>query len=264
MSEEILRLLVGFLALGFVFGVLERVFSSVRGQALLRRGYWTDVGYWFLTPPVTTFATDMVVSGTLAALLLLDAESVSGAAPEGFVLMAEQPIWLQVAVGLVLGDLVNYWQHRLFHCGLLWRFHAVHHSSREVDWLSAVRLHPVNNVVARTLQALFLTLIGFDPDVVAVCIPLLFLYALMLHANVNWNFGVLKYFLVSPVYHRWHHTKEGEGLGKNLASMFVFWDVIFGTHFLPENRQPAQFGTDEPIRDGFVAQMVYPFQRRHA
>ncbi len=263
MYDVILRLLLAFLVLGLCFGILQKIFPSVRRQKFLRRTYTTDVAYWFLTPPVVIFLSDAVVSGALAGIFLLLGDAISETGVQQFTLMAQQPIWAQIVLGLLLGDLINYWQHRMFHGRLLWPFHAVHHSSIEVDWLSAVRLHPINNLVARSLQALFLALMGFDPDVVAICIPLAFLYALLLHANLSWSFGPLRYIFISPVYHRWHHTRESEGLNKNFGSIFVLWDILFGTMYLPFGRQPSAFGTDSPVPPGFLGQMIYLFDPRN-
>jgi len=47
---------------------------------------------------------------------------------------------------IVVGDLVNYWNHRLRHGRLLWPYHAVHHGPRALDWLSSVRMHPVDDL----------------------------------------------------------------------------------------------------------------------
>ena len=93
---------------------------------------------------------------------------------------------------------------------MLWGFHAIHHSSKTVDWLSSVRLHPVNDVVSRVLQVLPLYWIGFNAGVLAGFVPFLTLYALLLHANVNWTYGRLRFVIASPTFHRWHHTSEEE------------------------------------------------------
>jgi sterol desaturase/sphingolipid hydroxylase (fatty acid hydroxylase superfamily) len=74
-----------------------------------------------------------------------------------------QPLGLQIFEVLLLGDLVGYWVHRLFHGRRRWRFHAVHHGSKDLDWLSAVRLHPVNDVVARVAQVIPVIVLGFPP-----------------------------------------------------------------------------------------------------
>jgi sterol desaturase/sphingolipid hydroxylase (fatty acid hydroxylase superfamily) len=157
-----------------------------------------------------------------------------------------------VAEVLLLGDLVGYWVHRLFHGRRLWRFHAVHHGSKDLDWLSAVRLHPVNDVVSRVAQVIPVLLLGFPPMILAAYVPFLTFWAIFLHANVPWSFGPLRYVIASPAFHRWHHTSEEEGRDKN-----------FGTFYLPAGRQPRRFGlADEEVPEGLVAQLVYPFSRR--
>jgi sterol desaturase/sphingolipid hydroxylase (fatty acid hydroxylase superfamily) len=193
----------------------------------------------------------------------LDAASLRAFAASGRAgLLQRQPAWLQVAEVLLLGDLLGYWSHRLFHGRALWRFHAIHHSSTSVDWLSSVRLHPINDVVGRVLQAVPLFLLGFRPTILAGYVPFLSFYAVLLHANLRWTFGPLRYLLASPTFHRWHHTTEAEGLDKNFAGLFPFLDVLFGTFYMPRERQPAAYGllrNDVPA--GLLGQLAYPFRR---
>jgi sterol desaturase/sphingolipid hydroxylase (fatty acid hydroxylase superfamily) len=77
-------------------------------------------------------------------------------------------------------------------------FHAIHHSSRTVDWLSSVRLHPVNDAIARIAQVLPLYWMGFNGLALASFVPFLTFYALLLHANVNRDYGRLRYFHREP------------------------------------------------------------------
>ena len=170
------------------------------------------------------------------------------------------PMWLQIVLVLLAADLLAYWSHRLFHRSWLWPFHAVHHSSESVDWLSSVRLHPVNDVVMRVIQVLPLYWLGFNGNILAAYVPFLTIYAFVLHANVNWTYGPLRYAIASPAFHRWHHTTEAEGLDTNFAGLFPFIDVLFGTFYMPLGRVPERFGiTGAPVPSGFLAQLVYPF-----
>ena len=172
---------------------------------------------------------------------------------------------MQIVLGLFLGDFLYYAMHRLFHCKWLWPFHAVHHSSRKVNWLSAVRLHPVNNYLMRLTQAIFALLIGVDPQILAVVVAFLYLYAVLIHADLEWDYGVFRYIFVSPVYHRWHHTQEEVGLDKNYSGLFPFWDILFGSCYLPQTSRPGNFGTKSPVPDTFVHQLIYPFRpKRYA
>jgi sterol desaturase/sphingolipid hydroxylase (fatty acid hydroxylase superfamily) len=78
-------------------------------------------------------------------------------------LVASQPVVLQVLEVILVADLVEYAVHRAFHAApILWRFHAVHHSSRALDWLAGSRLHVVDIVATRGASFLPIFLLGFD------------------------------------------------------------------------------------------------------
>jgi len=86
---------------------------------------------------------------------------------------------------------------------------------------------------------------------------------LFIHANVNWSFGPLRYVIATPLFHRWHHTSESEGLDKNFAGMLPIWDMLFGTFYMPKGKVPTEFGVyGEAIPEDFIGQMLYPFKRQ--
>jgi sterol desaturase/sphingolipid hydroxylase (fatty acid hydroxylase superfamily) len=125
-----------------------------------------------------------------------------------------------------------------------------------------VRLHPVNDVVSRIVQVLPLYWLGFNGLVLAAVVPFLTLYALLLHANVSWTYGPLRYAIASPAFHRWHHTSEEEGLDRNFSGLFPFIDLAFGTFYMPPGRQPQRFGLiGDDVPDGLLSQLAYPFRR---
>src|ERR1051325_1176695 len=147
--------------------------------------------------------------------------------------------------------------------GTLCLFHAVHHSSTDLDWLSSVRVHPVNEALQRAIEATPLLLLGFSTGAFAAYVPFLTLYAIMLHANVSWSFGPLRYVLASPTFHRWHHTSEREGLDRNFAGLLPVYDWLFGTLYLPRGARPSRFGViDLTAPAGLPAQLLWPFRRR--
>jgi sterol desaturase/sphingolipid hydroxylase (fatty acid hydroxylase superfamily) len=149
--------------------------------------------------------------------------------------------------------------HRLFHSGKWWPFHAVHHSSKEVDWLASARVHPVNELLNLLAQASPVLLLGYDPTLTLSTAPFLTLYAILLHANVNWDYGPLRAWIASPVFHRWHHSDIPEARDKNFAGLLPVWDIIFGTYYMPKNTQPKTFGIDAPMPKGFLGQIKEPF-----
>src|SRR5262249_8355033 len=74
-----------------------------------------------------------------------------------------------------------------------------------------------------------------------------------------WTFGPLRYVLASPVFHRWHHTTQEEGLNRNFAPTFPFLDLAFGTFYMPPGKLPERFGNGEPdYPEGFFGQLLRP------
>jgi sterol desaturase/sphingolipid hydroxylase (fatty acid hydroxylase superfamily) len=265
-APTLLSLSIGLIVLSAVFWLVERTRPAVPHQR--RRGVDTrvDVAYWFFTPLVTRAVTRV----SLGVVFLVIAWSQGHTLDELRQLATTRQTWasslplgVQVPLILLLADVLAYATHRLFHARWLWPFHAIHHSSTTVDWLSSVRLHPVNDVIARVVQVLPLYWMGLNAVALAAFVPFLTFYALLLHANVNWSFGPLRFVIASPVFHRWHHTSEEEGLDRNFAGLFPFIDLAFGTFYMPEGRQPRRFGIlGGSVPDGLVKQLVYPFRRR--
>lgn len=267
-----LAALVAVLAvLSVVFGVLEARWPSIRGQRRRRPGLGTDLAWWFWNPLVNqpiAFVGVLVVVVPIALVVTAggDGATLKERLEARETWLSAQPLWLQTVQLLVLFDLIGYWSHRGFHrIETLWRYHAVHHSSVELDWLSAVRVHPVNELGTRVLQAAPIVLLGYDTSLVAAFVPLLTFYAIGLHANLRWDFGWFRYVIGSPVYHRWHHTTELEGLDRNFAGMFPWLDIVFGTLYFPRDRQPLEFGIlGDVVPTGLLRQLWYPWRTRPA
>jgi sterol desaturase/sphingolipid hydroxylase (fatty acid hydroxylase superfamily) len=179
----------------------------------------------------------------------------------GFGPLSLQPMWLEIVEIYVLFDFFEYWSHRLFHRGRWWPFHAVHHSSEDLDWLSSVRVHPVNEFVSKLCQVTPFLLLGFNPLITLSVPTFLTFYAIFIHANVDWDFGPLRYVIATPVFHRWHHSKDREAWNKNFAGLFPFWDILFGTFYMPKGRVPVDFGIPEKFPKDFVGQLTHPFAR---
>lgn len=264
--DQVGKIAVGLLILGTIFWLLETVFPAQRTQPKLRKTLKTDLIYWFFTPLVTKSITRVaVIAALVVPIAIIGKTAFQDMVLHGHGPVARWPAGLQALGAFVLGDFIGYWMHRIFHGRRLWRFHAVHHSSTEVDWLSSVRLHPVNDMLTRIPQAMVLLLFGFPATVLAVYVPAISFYAILLHANVSWTFGPLRYVIASPAFHRWHHTMEQEGRDKNFAGFFPLWDLLFGSFYMPPKRQPSIFGIhNNDVPPGFIGQMIYPFRRRDA
>jgi sterol desaturase/sphingolipid hydroxylase (fatty acid hydroxylase superfamily) len=156
-------------------------------------------------------------------------------------------------------DIVQYWLHRGFHGRTLWPFHAVHHSAEELDWTTTYRIHPVNFAVYSAGALALVKLAGFSPGAFLIIGPFNLVVGALVHANLNWTFGPLRYVIASPVFHRWHHVKDPEVHDRNFAPTFPVLDLMFGTFYMPKGVLPSDYGV-EGAPTSFLTQMVWPFQ----
>src|SRR4051812_40217862 len=203
---------VAWLALiGAVMATLEWLKPANPAQRFLRSGFVTDLIYW-LAP---YFLYGPLAPKHLAAGAGWVSTALTGSAALGFAAISRQPPWLQAAEAFLVADFLSYWGHRWLHGRTLWPFHAIHHSAEELDWLSTIRNHPVNVVVQRLVLTAPLLLVGFPVQAILTIAPISALYNILTHANLDWRFGPLRYVLVSPLMHRWHHTPEGRGCHSN-------------------------------------------------
>jgi len=169
-DKTIVSVFVTLLILGAIFFFIERLLGrhSGRAQPILRKGWGTDVVYWFTTillaKPIVRYLFILPL-GILVVARLTTVDVLRMGEYRGFGPLSRQPVWLQAIEIYVLVDFFAYWTHRLFHRGRMWPFHAVHHSSEDLDWLGSLRVHPVNDFVNKLMQAAPLLLVGFNPTV---------------------------------------------------------------------------------------------------
>jgi sterol desaturase/sphingolipid hydroxylase (fatty acid hydroxylase superfamily) len=145
--------------------------------------------------------------------------------------LAAPPLFVQMGIFLVGEDIILYWTHRLFHGKRMWRYDAIHHSSEELEWISAARFHPIN---------LFLGSVTADvvAQMLVVLGPFQLRIRLFVHANLDRTLGPFKYAVAGPVFHRWHLTAADRGGEKNFVATFPILDVLFGTFYMPAGERP--------------------------
>ena len=256
---DIIRLSLWLAILVGVFVPLERLFAA-HGQPLLRRGLGADLGYYFLN--------GLFVTAILAVPLGLLAWVIHQAVPSGFLAtMAGLPIWVRILVALVLGDIGGYWGHRWSHeIPLLWRFHAIHHSAENIDFLVNTRAHPADMVFGHfcALVPIYIAGLGGPVGAAGSIVPITVVlvgtvWSFFIHANLRFRYGPLEWLVSSPAFHHWHHTLTGP-VNHNYAAMLPWVDRIFGTHYLPRREFPAAYGIATPMPDNLAAQLIYPLQ----
>jgi WD40 repeat protein/sterol desaturase/sphingolipid hydroxylase (fatty acid hydroxylase superfamily) len=254
-GEIWLNTLAWLAGLAAAFFVLTRLMPCNPGMHWWKdlRAALTDLLYWLIVPLFLRLCQTLML---IAGVMLL-----CGGQEPNFLPVKGLPMWQQCVLVLLIQDVLLYGLHRAFHTGWAWPFHAVHHSSKVLDWVSTERFHPLNNLLTFTVANVVVLLLGFAPATLLILAPFNIVYSTMVHANLNWSFGPLRFVFASPVFHRWHHTTEKDAIDKNFASTFPFLDVLFGTFYMPPGKLPEQFGISEPdFPEGFVGQFLHPFR----
>ena len=243
-----------------LFSFLAEVYPNIKRQKLLRKDIGTDLTYWFLAPVVYLQIMQWFTVG-FSYLFFFNIITARQFAFSGLEIFVGLPVVVQFLISLIFMNIAEYWTHRLLHGKKLWKYHVIHHAPKELDWLSGVHLHPVNMLVHSIATGSLISLLGFSPIVYILRFPFDLLYAAMVHANLNWTFGPLRFIMASPVFHRFHHTGISEGGERNFAPMFSFIDLIFGTYYMPKGLLPSHFGVSETVPDDFLGQLLYPFRK---
>ena len=142
----------------------------------------------------------------------------------------------------------------------MWRFHAVHHSPEHMDWVSGFRIHPFDGVVIA--PAFFLLIgAGIEAEVAGLFAIIQIVLGIFFHANVRVRWRLLDRIVANPEFHHWHHSSELDAVGHNYGAAFPWWDLAFGTYFMPEHRsgrRPMRYGVSDPLPIHLLGQLTYP------
>lgn len=174
--------------------------------------------------------------------------------------VADAPIAVAVLLTLLATDLANYGIHRALHrVGFLWRFHQIHHSSEQLDWLATSRVHPIDlgiNIVAVTLPTYALGKIEMAPWL----LTFFFMQPFVIHANARIRLPRVARVLVTPSFHHWHHAADADAHDRNFGMFLSVWDRLFGTA-IDHDELPDRYGIDRPeVADtDFLGHLVHPF-----
>jgi len=172
-----------------------------------------------------------------------------------------QNIFVQILAIMIIADIGYYVMHRLHHeIPFLWKFHAVHHSIEELDWMASYRVHPFDQALTRGISLVPIFILGFSSGALALWGILFSWHSMLKHSNVKVNFGSLRWILVEPVFHHWHHANEVHAFDKNYAGQLPILDILFGTAYLENRLGPSKYGTDTFVPEDFVGQLVSPIK----
>lgn len=244
----------GFLILLFILVPIERLFS-LHPQKIVRPGWGTDaihfvIGHFVGRGAVWAISV-FLIGHFFSGLINSDLQK----------LIASQPVWLQFIETVLIAETGYYTAHRLTHTvPWLWQFHAIHHSGKYIDWLAAVRVHPIDQIFTKVFQILPIYILGFNEKALVIFILFSAFEAFFIHSNIRFKFRGLSWVIVTPAVHHWHHSSNPEAYNKNFAAQLPILDILLGTFYLPANKTPEKYGISDPVPLNYVGQLFYPFR----
>ena len=236
-----------------IFIPLEKAFAQ-KPLKVLRPEWRTDLTYYLVSHLLITFF--LLFTNAVQTYLFGWAHF-----PAVTEFAQGLPVWVQFLACVFIADFFQAVTHLAYHqVPWLWKFHSIHHSSKNLDWLAGSRTHFVEALLTRSAVIVPLYVINFSEAALNAYVVLVGIQAVFVHANVRWDFGFLKYVIVTPQYHHWHHSDDRAYANTNFAVHLPLIDMLLGTFKLPDKMWPDSYGvfSKEPPK-GFLRQLVYPF-----
>ncbi len=256
-ARSFLGTIVMFLILGAIFAPLERLIPFSR-KWLGDKDTPTDIMLFFGGKIWGDYINQPIRIATVAVVVQeLSPVIGQGVWPGGL------PPVLQVFLLLSVNDFFRYWYHRWMHeSEFMWRWHAVHHSSERLYWFNGTRSHPLEGLVSSLLWGIPLAFIQAPVEIVFVTGLLARTIGRFQHTNMDLILGPFDYIFSSPKNHRYHHSKNIKEGNSNYGGDVIFWDILFGTFYLPKGEQPSDdigIGGMPNYPQTFVGLMLAPF-----
>ena len=232
----------------------EKLFPRHKKQPIRRPLTGVDMSYALAAPVLNAVAVAVTIVVGVASLAWLPGLALRP-------LVSLIPPSISPFVGVALFDLAIYWAHRWLHeVPALWRFHAIHHSTEHLDWVSGLRNHPFDGSIVAP-PFFFLIGAGFSATFTGALAVVQIVSGLFLHANVRWRLRPLHRIVITPEFHHWHHANEVDAHNTNYSVFLPLWDILFSTYYMPGNKRPLRYGVDEAVPATLIGQLGYPFAR---
>jgi ornithine lipid hydroxylase len=112
------------------------------------------------------------------------------------------------------------------------------------------------------LDSLPFLLMGVDARVLSLYYLAYATNGFFQHCNIRLRYGLLNYIVGSAETHRWHHSRVPRESNANYGNTVIVWDLLFGTWYLPRERETAELGLqDREYPKSFLGLLRAPFTR---
>lgn len=260
----------GFYFLIFISLIIwgfEIVIPWRKKQAVFRKDFWIDAFYMFFN---FYFFNLLLFAALSNVTLAFFKEALKPLGYEGGHLIDFSEIsWAwQLVIFFFIADFVQWCIHyMLHHVPFMWKFHKVHHSVTEMGFAAHLRYHFLETFVYQSIKYITLSMLfGFHLEQAFIVYSLTVLIGHLNHANLNIDYGPLKYILNNPKMHIWHHAKElpkNRPNGMNYGISLSIWDYIFRTNYIPSDGRDIELGFEkiEKYPSNFFRQLIEPFKK---
>lgn len=227
--EAIVRLTV-FLGIFTVLALLEII-------APRRKLHVSKTWRWFTNLSLTGF--NVFIIRLLFGAALIQTATFAQKNGWGILNYLQIPYWLEFPVSIIFFDFMIYIQHVISHAlPIFWRLHLVHHTDLDFDLTTAARFHPIEIIISLIYKLGLVIVIGADPVAVLVFESILNGSAQFNHSNLSLSNRLdrfLRWFIITPDFHRVHHSVEEVETNSNYGFFLPYWDYLCGTY----RSQPA-------------------------
>jgi sterol desaturase/sphingolipid hydroxylase (fatty acid hydroxylase superfamily) len=168
------------------------------------------------------------------------------------------PGGVRILLAIFIVDFIIYWIHRAQHrFEILWRTHAWHHSVEQLYWFSGFRTSFLHSFLYNIPQAAVpLMIFNLTPIEAGIGYSIGLLIQFWEHTNINVRIGPLRHLVITPAYHRVHHSASPH-CRMNLGTTFSLWDRMFGTYVDPDSvPEDTPLGLGESIDRKKVPRML--------
>ena len=255
----------GLIVISLLVWGIEMLFPWRKQQSVFRKDFFLDGFYMFFN----FFIFSMFISGVYKIITKIVVEEFQ-ISPNSIALidLSKFSPLLQLLIFFVVLDFVQWLTHIILHrFPVLWKFHKVHHSVKEMGFAAHLRYHWMENIFYKPFKVIALMLLGgFEPEQAFIVHFIAISIGHLNHANIKLNYGPFKYVFNNPVMHLYHHAQvlpDSFKTGVNFAISLSLWDYIFKTNYVPtpDKNLVLGYSDDQKMPSGFFGQLFYGFKK---
>ena len=257
----------GLLSISLIVWLLEIAFPWRKNQAVFRKDFWLDLFYLFFNFFLLNLIL-LIALSNVTATLINDFLLLFGLELQPMQLFSIENLSRPTALFLffIISDFIQWNVHRMLHTfPFLWKIHKTHHSIKEMGFAAHFRYNWMEPIVYKSILYIPIILIGgFNVQDVFIVHFITIAIGHLNHANIGWDYGILKYVFNNPKMHIWHHSKVIPNRnGVNFGISLSLWDYLFRTDYIPKDGRDIELGfsDDNEFPEDFLKQEFYPLKK---